>query len=100
MPSYKLTYWEGPGRAEPVRLAFVVGGIPFEDVRVDYQRVASMRASGELPFSQVPALQLGDDAAPRHAQPARRRALGRQHVGRRQRLGRPRLEGEDVLLRI
>ena len=53
-------------KGEAVRLALVVGGIEFEDVRCSYERVAELRAAGTLPFSQVPALQIGD--GPLHAQ--------------------------------
>lgn len=46
-------------KGESVRLALVVGGIEFEDVRLTYEEVQNMRAAGKLPFSQVPALQIG-----------------------------------------
>ena len=53
-------------KGEAVRLTLVIGGVPFEDVRCSYERVAELRAAGTLPFSQVPALQIGD--GPLHAQ--------------------------------
>ena len=31
MPEYELFYWPITGLGEPIRLAFVVGGIPFKD---------------------------------------------------------------------
>lgn len=56
-------------KGESVRLALVVGGIEFEDVRCSYEMVHEMRTSGKLPFSQVPALQFGnDDDAPLYGQ--------------------------------
>lgn len=35
MPAYKLTYFDGKGRGEVIRLAFVAGGIKYEDNRVN-----------------------------------------------------------------
>ena len=56
-------------KGESVRLALFVGGIEFEDVRLTYHEVQEMRVSGKLPFSQVPALQIGSgDDAPIYAQ--------------------------------
>lgn len=34
MPNYKLTYFDGRGRAEVVRMLFTAGGITFTDERV------------------------------------------------------------------
>lgn len=34
MPSYKLTYFNGRGRAELARLIFAAAGVPFEDERI------------------------------------------------------------------
>ena len=52
-----LTYLDIRGLAEPVRLALTIGGLSFEDRRVTYEDVAKLRASGELPFGQVPIIQ-------------------------------------------
>jgi len=60
-PKVKFYYLDKRVKGEQIRLALVVGGIPFEDVRVSYDDVASMRDTGFLPFSHVPAMQLGDD---------------------------------------
>ena len=60
-PKLRYYYLDKRVKGESIRLALVVGGIPFEDVRCSYEEVAEMRASGRLPFSQVPALQIGDD---------------------------------------
>jgi glutathione S-transferase len=35
MPSYKLTYFNGRGRAEVSRLIFTVAGVAFTDDRVE-----------------------------------------------------------------
>merc|ERR1719460_1475546 len=60
-PKLRYYYLDKRVKGESIRLALVVGGFPFEDVRCSYEEVAEMRASGRLPFSQVPALQIGDD---------------------------------------
>jgi glutathione S-transferase len=57
-PALRLTYLDIKSKAEPIRLALAIGGIPFEDRRVSYDQVASMRAAGELPFGQVPTLEI------------------------------------------
>eukprot|EP00927_Polykrikos_kofoidii_P052971 TRINITY_DN47043_c0_g1_i1.p1 TRINITY_DN47043_c0_g1~~TRINITY_DN47043_c0_g1_i1.p1 ORF type:complete len:244 (-),score=29.76 TRINITY_DN47043_c0_g1_i1:68-799(-) len=56
--SLRLIYLDIKGLAEPIRLVFAVGGVPFEDVRVSYEEVAAMRAAGRLPFGQVPVLEI------------------------------------------
>ena len=33
-----------PGRAEPIRLAFILGGIEFSDVRISYRDFEKMKA--------------------------------------------------------
>ena len=38
-------------KGESVRLALVVGGIEFEDVRLTYEEVQNMRAAGKLPLT-------------------------------------------------
>ena len=35
MPNYKLTYFNGRGRAELIRYLFEVAGVQYEDVRVE-----------------------------------------------------------------
>lgn len=55
MPQLKLTYFDfHGGRAEPARLAFHIGGIAFEDLRITYAEFADVRKS--TPFGQVPVL--------------------------------------------
>ena len=55
MPQLKLSYFDfHGGRAEPVRLALHIGGIPFEDHRFAFTQFAEVRKS--TPFGQVPTL--------------------------------------------
>eukprot|EP00054_Salpingoeca_dolichothecata_P036976 m.9376 g.9376 ORF g.9376 m.9376 type:complete len:618 (-) comp7187_c0_seq1:46-1899(-) len=55
-PTLKLTYFNSPGRAEPVRLAFKIGGIAFEDVRV--QGDGWLKLKPTTPWGQVPILEV------------------------------------------
>ena len=49
-------------QTEPIRLALVIGGIPFIDRRLSYAGVAALRAAGKLgPNGQVPTLEFGVD---------------------------------------
>lgn len=57
MSQLKLTYFDvHGGRAEPIRLAFAVGGIAFEDHRFAYPEFAEVRKN--TPFGQVPVLEI------------------------------------------
>ena len=56
----KLIYFDIPGKAEAIRLCAAVAGVPLEDVRITREAFAEMKASGALPYGQVPALDLGD----------------------------------------
>ena len=53
-------YGDGKGRAEFSRLVFVYGDIPFEDKGISFQEYFEMRDSGQLPFEQLPILQVGE----------------------------------------
>lgn len=48
MASYKLTYFEGRGRAEFIRLIFAHAGVRYEDERVSFEEWPKMKP-GELP---------------------------------------------------
>jgi len=55
----KLYYFDIPGKAEALRLAFKYSGIPFEDFRFKSSaEFLAMKTSGELVFGQVPALKI------------------------------------------
>jgi glutathione S-transferase len=53
-PSVKLTYFDIEGAAEPIRLALVLSGTPFEDERVAFQDWAALKPT--TPYGQLPLL--------------------------------------------
>ncbi|RLN31372.1 hypothetical protein BBO99_00006722, partial [Phytophthora kernoviae] len=59
IPKLKFTYMPHPGRGEPIRLAFFIGGIEFEDERITREELASRKPS--LPFNQLPVLEVDGD---------------------------------------
>ena len=46
------------GRGEPIRLAFYVGGIDFDDVRITGPEFAEAKEAGAYPFGQLPVLEV------------------------------------------
>jgi glutathione S-transferase len=57
MPKLKLTYFDfDGGRGEPVRLALVIAGLPFEDDRVKFNEWAARKPG--TPFGALPVLQV------------------------------------------
>jgi glutathione S-transferase len=58
MSSISLTYFDSPGRAEPVRVALRLGGLHFTDKRLNFQQFGELRASGALPLGSVPLLEI------------------------------------------
>ncbi len=59
-PKIKLTYFDLKGRAEPIRLTFVAGGVEFEDERIGRDQFVEMKTSGALTFGSVPVLEVDD----------------------------------------
>lgn len=57
-PKIKLTYFDGKGRAEPIRLAFVVGGVEFEDERIAGPEFMELKKSGKLTFGSLPVMEV------------------------------------------
>ncbi len=57
MTAYKLTYFDfDGGRAEPIRIAFHVAGIEFEDQRISFPEFGKLR--GDMRFNAVPVLEI------------------------------------------
>ena len=53
----RLIYFDFPfWRAEVSRLALHLSGIPFEDIRPSRAEFMAMKNSGELPYGQLPVL--------------------------------------------
>ncbi|KAJ3038271.1 hypothetical protein HDV00_000868 [Rhizophlyctis rosea] len=67
MPQLKLTYFPIKARAEPIRLALAVGGIPFEDERIAREQWAALKE--KMPFGQMPILTIDNSTvlAQQHA---------------------------------
>lgn len=63
MPAYKLTYFPVTALGEPIRAAFALGGIPFEDERLPGAEWGPRKSDPTSPFfeQQMPALEITDD---------------------------------------
>lgn len=48
---YKLTYLNGRGRGEIIRLVLATAGVPFEDVRVDRSDMPALKPSESTPVA-------------------------------------------------
>lgn len=55
-PKYKLTYFNGPGRAEPLRYIFAYAGQEFEDARLKGEDWPKIKPT--TPFGKVPVLEI------------------------------------------
>jgi len=56
-PSYKLTYFNCRGRAEPARFVFAFAGVPYEDVRLEYATWTKEEAQ-KFPWGLLPVLEV------------------------------------------
>jgi prostaglandin-H2 D-isomerase / glutathione transferase len=56
MAKPKVTYWPFGGRADPIRLAFFIGGIDFDDNRVPMADWPALKPT--TPFGSVPTLEV------------------------------------------
>lgn len=54
----KLSYFPIAGRGEPARLAFILGNVPFEDVRIQGKDWAGLK--GSTPWGSLPFIELTD----------------------------------------
>ena len=62
MSTYKLTYFNGRGRAEVSRLIFAAAGQKYEDVR--YERAQWPSHKAESPLGQIPYLEVDGTKIP------------------------------------
>ncbi|XP_078702031.1 hematopoietic prostaglandin D synthase-like [Branchiostoma floridae x Branchiostoma belcheri] len=65
MPTYKLTYFNGRGRGETIRLLFAAGGIKYEDVRIEGAQWPALKPNtpfGHLPILEVDGVTLSESA--------------------------------------
>jgi glutathione S-transferase len=62
--SLKLTYFDVPARAYPIRTAFKIAGVEFIDERISFQQLKDAKGtvgySAEYPLGSVPTLTLPD----------------------------------------
>lgn len=58
MPTYRLTYFDAAGRAEPIRVAMFLAKLPFEDRRLKFPEFGAMREQGVFPLGAVPMLEI------------------------------------------
>lgn len=56
MSQYKLTYFNGRGRAELARLLFAVAGVQYEDIRIEKDAWPQLKPT--TPFGQLPVLEV------------------------------------------
>jgi glutathione S-transferase len=56
MSQYKLTYFNGRGRAEIARLIFAAAGVKYEDHRIEREQWPQIKLT--TPFGQVPVLEV------------------------------------------
>ena len=66
MTTHKLTYFNIQGAAEKVRLAFVLAGVEFEDVRVTGEEWAVMKPTtkfGQLPMLTINGVEFAQSGA-------------------------------------
>ena len=69
MSTYKLTYFNGRGRAEVSRLIFAAAGQKYEDVRVEEGQWPSLKS--QMPLGQIPVLEVDGTKLPQSAAIAR-----------------------------
>eukprot|EP00188_Purpureofilum_apyrenoidigerum_P003329 Plantae.Rhodophyta-Purpureofilum_apyrenoidigerum.ctg3459.p1 GENE.Plantae.Rhodophyta-Purpureofilum_apyrenoidigerum.ctg3459~~Plantae.Rhodophyta-Purpureofilum_apyrenoidigerum.ctg3459.p1 ORF type:complete len:208 (+),score=37.29 Plantae.Rhodophyta-Purpureofilum_apyrenoidigerum.ctg3459:352-975(+) len=57
-PKLKLIYFDGKGRAEPIRLALSIGKVDFEEERVNFDEFVARKKSGEFMYGKMPVLEV------------------------------------------
>ncbi len=58
MPTFRLTYFDAPGRAEPIRVALFLAKLPFEDRRIKFPEFMALKQQGAFPLGSVPMLEV------------------------------------------
>lgn len=58
--SFKVTYFDGGGRADQIRTVLLYTNTSFEDERLPGEEFYKRKMSGEFPFGSVPVLTHGD----------------------------------------
>lgn len=62
MPSYKLIYFNGRGRAEVIRYIFAQAGVEYTDERLTGEEYAERKGKGCFPANSVPVLEVDGKA--------------------------------------
>lgn len=57
MPTYKLSYFNARGAAEPIRFIFAQAGVSYEDIRVEYGAQSWTDLKPNTPFGVLPMLE-------------------------------------------
>jgi glutathione S-transferase len=55
--AHELVYFDGPGRAEAVRITFSAAGIPLKDTRLDFPTFGAAKKEGKYPLG-LPILKI------------------------------------------
>src|SRR4051794_10670016 len=53
----KLYYFDVYGRGEAIRALLSLAKVPFEDVRLDYEKFMKLKSEGKFEFGQIPVLE-------------------------------------------
>ncbi|EGT48727.1 hypothetical protein CAEBREN_14802 [Caenorhabditis brenneri] len=67
MPTYKLTYFDVRGYAEPARILFHLAGVPFEDKRITHESGDWEKMKDKTPFGKIPVLSVDGFEIPQSA---------------------------------
>ncbi|KAK5972282.1 Glutathione S-transferase [Trichostrongylus colubriformis] len=80
MPHYRLIYFDARGRAEVTRQLFLLAGQEFDDVRLSHDEWPKHKA--EMPFGQLPVLEVDGKQLPQSHAIARYVARQFGHAGK------------------
>lgn len=57
MTTTKVYYFQGYGRAEPIRMLLAHAKEQFEDIQYSFEEWAKVKAEGKFEFGQLPAVE-------------------------------------------